>query len=146
VHRRDCPAYFAALEAERVIDAGDARTDPRTSGFTDGYLVPNGIGAMLDVPVRQAGGTLGVLCAEHVGGARAWTFDEQNFAISVANLIASAVADAERRQAIARLEESEARANLIVDTGARRVRRHRPVGAHRGVERPGLRHFRMDAR
>jgi PAS domain S-box-containing protein len=116
VHRRDCPAYFAALEAERVIDAGDARTDPRTSGFTDGYLVPNGIGAMLDVPVRQAGGTLGVLCAEHVGGARAWTFDEQNFAISVANLIASAVADAERRQAILRLEESEARANLIVDT------------------------------
>jgi len=116
VRRRDCPAYFAALEAERVIDAGDARTDPRTSGFTDGYLVPNGIGAMLDVPVRQAGGTLGVLCAEHVGGARAWTFDEQNFAISVANLIASAVADSERRQAIARLEESEARANLIVDT------------------------------
>ena len=116
VHRRDCPAYFAALEAERVIDAGDARTDPRTSGFADGYLVPNGIGAMLDVPVRQAGGTLGVLCAEHVGSARTWTFDEQNFAISVANLIASAVADSERRQAIARLEESEARANLIVDT------------------------------
>ena len=116
VHRQACPAYFAALEAERVIDATDARTDPRTSGFTDGYLVPNGIGAMLDVPVRQAGGTLGVLCAEHVGGARAWTFDEQNFAISVANLIAAAVADAERRQAIARLEESEARANLIVDT------------------------------
>src|SRR6187401_1704753 len=116
VHRRDFPAYFAALEAERVIDAGDARTDPRTSGFADGYLVPNGIGAMLDVPVRQAGGTLGVLCAEHVGSARTLTFDEQNFAISVANLIASAVADSERRQAIARLEESEARANLIVDT------------------------------
>ena len=116
VHRRVCPPYFAALEAERVIDASDARTDPRTSGFTDGYLVPNGIGAMLDVPLRQAGGTLGVLCAEHVGGARVWTFDEQNFAISVANLIAAAVADAERRQAIARLEESEARANLIVDT------------------------------
>ena len=116
VRRQVCPPYFAALEAERVIDASDARTDPRTSGFTDGYLVPNGIGAMLDVPLRQAGGTLGVLCAEHVGGARTWTFDEQNFAISVANLLAAAVADAERRQAIVRLEESEARANLIVDT------------------------------
>ena len=111
VPRQVCPPYFAALEAERVIDASDARTDPRTSGFTDGYLVPNGIGAMLDVPLRQAGGTLGVLCAEHVGGARIWTVDEQNFAISVANLLAAAVADAERRHAIARLEESEARAN-----------------------------------
>jgi len=111
VPRQVCPPYFAALEAERVIDASDARTDPRTSGFTDGYLVPNGIGAMLDVPLRQAGGTLGVLCAEHVGGARVWTFDEQNFAISVANLLAAAVADAERRHAILRLEESETRAN-----------------------------------
>jgi PAS domain S-box-containing protein len=111
VQRQVCPPYFAALEAERMIDATDARTDPRTSGFTDGYLVPNGIGAMLDVPLRQAGGTLGVLCAEHVGGARTWTVDEQNFAISVANLLAAAGADAERRHAIARLEESEARAN-----------------------------------
>jgi len=111
VPRQVCPPYFAALEAERVIDASDARTDPRTSGFTAGYLVPNAIGAMLDVPLRQAGGTLGVLCAEHVGGARVWTFDEQNFAISVANLLAAAGADAERRHAMARLEESEARAN-----------------------------------
>ena len=116
VPRQMCPPYFEALEAERVIDATDARTDPRTSGFTEGYLVPNGIGAMLDVPLRQAGGTLGVLCAEHVGGPRAWTFDEQNFAISVANLLAAAVANDERRQAVARLEESEARAKLIVDT------------------------------
>ncbi|HEX5070976.1 MAG TPA: SpoIIE family protein phosphatase [Vicinamibacterales bacterium] len=116
VPRVVCPPYFSALEAERVIDATDARTDPRTSGFTDSYLVPNGIGAMLDVPLRQASGTLGVLCAEHVGGPRAWTFDEQNFAISVANLLAAAFADAERREAIVRLQESEARATLIVDT------------------------------
>ena len=114
--REDCPPYFDALEAERVIAAHDARTDPRTSGFTAGYLDPNGIGAMLDVPVRYAGGTRGVLCAEHVGGARTWTLDEQNFAISVANLIAVAVAESERRQANARLAESEARAKTIIDT------------------------------
>ena len=34
---------------ERVIDATDARTDPRTSEFTDAYLTPLGIGAMLDI-------------------------------------------------------------------------------------------------
>ena len=111
VHRSVCPPYFAALEAERVIDATDALTDARTSGFTDGYLVPNGIGAMLDVPLRQASDTLGVLCAEHVGGRRAWSFDEQNFAMSVANLLAAGFADAERRDAIVRLQESEVRIN-----------------------------------
>jgi PAS domain S-box-containing protein len=116
IHRDDCPPYFEALEAERVIAADDARVDPRTSGFTAGYLDPNSIGAMLDVPLRYAGGTRGVLCAEHVGGARTWTLDEQNFTISAANLIAVAVADAERRQATARLAESEARARTIIDT------------------------------
>jgi PAS domain S-box-containing protein len=116
IRREDCPPYFDALEAERVIAAHDARIDTRTSGFTAGYLDPNGIGAMLDVPLRYAGGTRGVLCAEHVGGARTWTLDEQNFAISVANLIAVAVAESERRQANARLAESEARAKTIIDT------------------------------
>jgi len=115
--RRDVnPPYFTALETERVIAAHDAQHDPRTRTFTDSYLNPNGIGAMLDVPLRQSGGTLGVLCTEHVGGPRTWLLDEQNFAVSVANLISVAVAHEERRRALARLAESEARANLIVDT------------------------------
>jgi len=115
--RRDaCPSYFDALETQRVIAADDARRDPRTCGFLKGYLVPNGIGAMMDVPLRQGKGTLGVLCAEHVGGPRAWTLDEQNFALSVANLIAVALADEDLREALARVAESEARARIIIDT------------------------------
>ena len=114
--RHDAPAYFDALERERVIAANDARTDPRTREFLETYLTPNGIGAMLDVPLRQNNMTVGVLCAEHVGAARAWTVDEQNFAISTANLIVVAVADEERRQALTQLAESEARARLVVDT------------------------------
>jgi PAS domain S-box-containing protein len=114
--RLDAPAYFAAIERDRVVAANDARTDPRTSEFRDGYLVPNGIAAMLDAPLRRDNATLGVLCAEHVGEPRAWTVDEQNFAISVANLIVIASAEEQRRHALARLAESEARARMIVDT------------------------------
>ena len=47
---------------------------------------------------------------------RTWTVDEQNFAIAVGNLIVVAIAEEERRSALARLAESEARARLIVDT------------------------------
>ncbi|HVH29684.1 MAG TPA: PAS domain S-box protein [Vicinamibacterales bacterium] len=114
--RQDAPAYFEALERERVIAAHDARTDPRTREFGDAYLVPHNIHAMLDVPLRHDNTTVGVLCAEHVGGARMWTVDEQNFAVSVGNLIVVAIAEEERRSALARLAESEARARLIVDT------------------------------
>ena len=116
LHRHEAPQYFDAIERDRVVAAGDAIEDPRTREFRDSYLVPNAIGAMLDVPLRHDNTTVGVLCAEHVGGARTWTVDEQNFAISVANLIVVAVAEEERRSALARLAESEARARLIVDT------------------------------
>ena len=116
LHRLDAPAYFAAIERERVVEAHDAQNDPRTSGFTAGYLIPNRIGAMLDVPLQHDNATIGVLCAEHVGGPRAWTIDEQNFAVAVSNLIVVALVEEERRHALARLAESEARARLIVDT------------------------------
>ena len=116
LRREDAPHYFAALERERVVAASDARSDPRTCEFLDGYLIPNGIGAMLDVPLRHNNSTLGVLCAEHVGGTRPWTVDEQNFMISVGNLVVAAIADDERRSALERVAESEARARLIVDT------------------------------
>jgi PAS domain S-box-containing protein len=116
IRRDECPPYFDALETQRVIAADDAHRDPRTRGFLADYLVPNGIGAMMDVPLRQESGTLGVLCCEHVGGARPWTLDEQNFALSVANLIAVALADEDLRAALARVAESEARARIIIDT------------------------------
>jgi PAS domain S-box-containing protein len=116
LNRRAAPAYFDALECERVIAAADALSDPRTSQFRDTYLLPHNIGAMLDVPLRHDNVTVGVLCAEHVGTTRAWTVDEQNFAIAVANLIVVAIAEDERRHALDRLGESEARSRLIVDT------------------------------
>ena len=91
--RDAAPAYFDAIERERVIAAHDARTDPRTSGFRASYLEPLDIWAMLDVPLRRGDAVIGVFCAEHVGGPRVWTVDEQNFAVSTANLIAVAIAD-----------------------------------------------------
>jgi PAS domain S-box-containing protein len=116
LHRGDTPAYFAALETDRMISADDARTDARTRDFLDWYLEPNDIGAMLDVPLRRGKAALGVLCAEHVGSSRIWTADEQHFAIAAANLIVVAIADEERRNALTKLAESEATSRLVVDT------------------------------
>jgi len=113
---RDFPAYFSAISHDRVVAASDAHTDPRTREFSVSYLAPHGIGAMLDVPLRQEDRPLGVMCIEHVGGPRAWTFDEQNFALSLANLVVVALADADRRQAVQNLAESEARARLMLDS------------------------------
>jgi len=116
LQRPEAPRYFSSIERDRVIAADDARSDPRTREFLDRYLVPNAIGAMLDVPLRHENTTVGVLCAEHLGGPRNWTVDEQNFAISVGNLIVVALSEEDRRNALSRQAESEARARMIVDT------------------------------
>lgn len=90
LHAKDYPEYFAALKEEDVIAAGDAHRDPRTAAFSDAYLGPLGIGAMIDAPVRLGGRLVGVLCNEHVGGARHFSPDEENTAAYLANLVSLA--------------------------------------------------------
>ncbi len=98
------PAYFNALESERVIAADTAATDPRTFEFTDIYLKPLGIGSMLDAPIRYAGRLAGVVCLEHVGSPRHWTAEELAFATSLADILSMAMASLERRRAQQKIE------------------------------------------
>ncbi|HEU4889553.1 MAG TPA: EAL domain-containing protein [Thermoanaerobaculia bacterium] len=93
------PVYFKAIETERVIAAHDARLDPRTSAFTETYLIPFGVTSMLDVPIRRLGQTIGVVCFEHTGAMRTWTVEDENFATSIADLVATAIDATERRHA-----------------------------------------------
>lgn len=88
---KDFPTYFAALERERTIAAADAHTDPRTSCFSQVYLAPLGIGAMLDVPIWAHGRMVGVVCHEHIGGRRAFSSDDEIFASTVGSLVALAL-------------------------------------------------------
>ena len=91
LHAVDFPAYFSAIEEDRCIAASNALLDPATREFTEVYLKPLGIGAMLDAPLRIAGQVVGVLCCEHVGTARNWQLDEENFAASVADHLALSI-------------------------------------------------------
>jgi PAS domain S-box-containing protein len=107
VTRTAAPSYFAALQRERVVVADDAEHDAYTRELREDYLVPLGIRAMLDVPLRERDSTIGVLCVEHIGEPRTWTVDERNFALSVANLVSAAIADEAREAAVRRLAERE---------------------------------------
>lgn len=90
LYRKDYPAYFAAIDRDRIVSANNARTDSRTSEFAESYLKPNGIGAMLDAPVIMHGVTIGVFCNEHVGSARLWTPEEEQLARSITDISAFA--------------------------------------------------------
>jgi len=96
---RNYPRYFAALVRGRSVAAEDACRDAATSEFLASYLVPLGIGALLDAPLRRGGRLIGVVCHEHVGGARSWLPEEQEFAASVAEFVSLALETSERRRA-----------------------------------------------
>jgi PAS domain S-box-containing protein len=110
------PAYFAALAAGHPVAASDARADPRTSEFAARYLEPEGITSMLDVAVFARGRVAGVVCLEHAGPARVWTFDEQNFVASLAGLVSVVLEVAERARAERRLVTQEAVSRALAES------------------------------
>lgn len=99
------PAYFHALSTEDLVVAHNTQTDPRTREFVDGYLTPLAIASMLDAPIRVSGQTVGVLCIEHVGTARLWSPEDENFARSVADLLSLALEARDRMTVEAALRQ-----------------------------------------
>jgi len=106
---RQHPAYFLAMEQQRLIVAHDARGDPRTREYKDHYLVPLGITSMMDAAVRCRGQLRGVVCLEHVGPARTWTAEEELFAAALADLVSLAMEASERHGIEMTLRETELR-------------------------------------
>ncbi len=105
----DFPGYFDALLQESILSASDTYHDLRTREFVGNYLPSFGIGAMLDVSIQKDGRLVGVICAEHIGGARAWHSDESSFLSAVAHFTAQLFAQVERKRAEQALRESEER-------------------------------------
>ena len=128
-----------------MIAAGDAATDPRTREFLDPYLRPH----------RHRRDARRAAAAEQQDGRRAlrrtrrraetWTVDEQNFAISTANLIAVALADEELHGGAQRAGREQGARPAHRRHGARRVHRRRFGRPHRRVERAGGADVRLDA-
>ena len=85
------PSYFKAIETERTLSAVNAHTDSRTKEFTEVYLKPLKIGALLDVPIWVAGKMVGVVCHEHVGESYNWSADEEHFAYLMSSIISISI-------------------------------------------------------
>jgi PAS domain S-box-containing protein len=93
----DCPGYIQALSTTELgaVAVNDAWHDARTAELRP-YLRTYDVGALLDIPILGPGSLHGVVCHEHVGGARAWQEEEIDFATDVGAMVAL-VLEAERR-------------------------------------------------
>jgi PAS domain S-box-containing protein len=111
----DYPAYFQALDTDKLIAAHDAHHDPRTQEFSDAYLTPLGITSMLDIPIRSGGETVGVLCLEQVGSIREWLLEEQNFGTYLAHLVSLALEARDRKHAEAESQQNQRFLDSIIE-------------------------------
>ena len=97
ISREGNEAYFDALSRMRVLAATDVVNDPRTSCLTESYLRPMKTVSMINAVIRIDGNVEGVVCHELAGEMHAWTLDEENFAGSIADLMALALNASKRR-------------------------------------------------
>ncbi len=116
LQKSDYPKYFQKLSFNNIIDANDAVNDPRTSEFAKNYLIPNGITSMMDTPIKFKGKLIGVICLEHVGPARKWSYDEEVFISTITNIISLSIEIDEIEKFHKEAEEVE---KLLVETQAK---------------------------
>ena len=121
LEEREFRYEFAALKDARYVDAHDALTDPRTAGYVEGYLKPLRITSMLDGVIRTGGRNLGTLCFEHVDRLHHWEDDEIAFVCQLADQVALALSNRERRRAEDELRAGARLQQMIIDTAATAV-------------------------
>ena len=96
------PEYLKLLQSERLIVMSNTDDCDLVSDAFDGYT--NSLCAALDAPIRVDGNLVGVVCVEQgpceeFPAGREWMIEEQNFASSLADLMALAISGSERRNA-----------------------------------------------
>jgi PAS domain S-box-containing protein len=111
----DYPLYFEAIHNESRIATYDARTDRRTSEFTQNYMLPLNITSMLDVGIILEGKLVGVMCLEHTGEKRQWFSDEESFASTIASLIVQVIVNESRRRAEEALQNERLLLRTLID-------------------------------
>lgn len=73
LRQEDFPVYFDAVLKNDVVVASDARSNPDTSCFTEGYFKPNNIHSLLDYVFHDDLSPLGVICCEATDSAVTWS-------------------------------------------------------------------------
>ncbi len=111
----DYPEYFKAINTERIIAVKDVYNDSRMSAFSENYFKEYNIKSTLDIPVRVGGQIVAIICNENEAEQKDWTFEEQTFAASLADLLSIAYEDTQRKEIEQKIIENEKILKTILD-------------------------------
>ncbi len=99
LERRDCREFFGLMGQRRTVVVDQVAGDARVAELARAYLEADGVGGLIAVPVSVGGKLVGFVTFEHVGEARHWHSDEEQFAGAVAVLLSLSTEHQTRRQA-----------------------------------------------
>ncbi len=122
LYLHELPNYFNLLQTEEIIVINDAMNNPRTTEIRESYLKPAGIFSILDVPVRIEGKMVGIVCFEDTKQIRHWNVSEQNFAVSVAQIIAQTLETHHRQKVQQDLEHALSEKKVLLSEISHRVK------------------------
>ncbi|NOQ73962.1 MAG: GAF domain-containing protein [Crocinitomix sp.] len=125
--KKTLPNYFKFLQKNSLIVSDNARNEPMNSELLEGYIIPNQIMSMIDVPLRSEGKMIGVICFEHVRENHSWTFNEQNFTQSVAQLLSLALETNKKREYRIELEKIIGQKEVLLSEIIHRVKNNMSV-------------------
>ncbi len=94
----ELPVYFNALREGIAIVAHDATRNPYTSELTHSYLLPRKITGILDLPIRENGKLIGVLCCENCHDLRDWSEADLAFARAAGDIMTLWIEQARHRE------------------------------------------------
>ena len=121
------PNYFRFLKKNELIVSNNAREEPMNSELIDGYIAPNDIRSMIDVPLRAEGKMIGVICFEHVKKEHQWSEDEQMFTQAVAQLLSLALETKKKREYRLELEKIVKQKEVLISEINHRVKNNMAV-------------------
>ncbi|MDC1451199.1 GAF domain-containing protein [Vicingaceae bacterium] len=91
------PNDFKFFRKNELIVSDNARNEPMNSELLEGYIKPNKVTSMIDVPLRSEGKMIGVICFEHTNENHSWSDDEQKYTQSMAQLLSLALETNKKR-------------------------------------------------